>query len=65
MFGMSKSNAADYNAIVDKLSPDILKVIEESMSDGLSSSSEEDDDTTSNKKSDASDKIDWSFRWFR
>jgi hypothetical protein len=62
---MSKQNASDYNLIVEKLDPDVLMLVERSMSDGFLVPSDFEEDSPSDKKSDASDKVDWSFRWFR
>jgi len=65
VFGMNKQNASDYNAIVAKIPTEILDVVERSMSDGFSVSSDTNITLLSDGKSDASDMVDWSFRWFQ
>jgi len=64
VFGISKQAASYYNAIIEKLADDVLKTVENTLSNKMQGFVDNSEYGLLDKKSNALDVIDWSFRWF-
>ena len=65
MFGMSKSAAGHYNAIVQNLATDVLQRVEDTLSNTFSGAVDDEGNQPLDEKANALDKVDWSLRWFQ
>lgn len=65
MFGMSAPNISYYNAIVNKLDPELLVLIDGSMLNGFQDSFNNNQDSSFNEKLNVFKNVDWKFSWFQ